>query len=472
MLCCLAALPWAALADDPPPTAIGQVEYFFNEDPGPGNGTVLAVTGPTLSFTAAVTGLKPGVHTVYLRTRPTAGEWGPVFPFTVTIEPSSRSASVAAWEYSVDALAKPGEGTALPPPTGGGASATVQTTLALEDKPGTAVVYLRAKDSAGIWGPAFPFIVAIEGSAGAEVPATLQYAWITDGGAPAWQSIALPPGGGATVSRSFQPPLTGMKLGTHMLAVRSLDGTGNAGVPFFMPMALVPDSLTGHPPAATALVAYATNAGGVIAGSEVTIPLGANPPVQHSLTLPLGAAVAGPAEVVAYLTNAENSPAPQASASFTIVVEGTNGYATWCNTPGYFTVEERADGAVSGPLADPDGDRFPNQVEFAFGGHPRESSTVLAPVLDSTGGTLVLRFRQLQGGSGHRAFNYTANGVRYTVQYSASLDGPWHEGGSEVFEVLGVKDNGDGTATVDVTPTKAVTTGRNKVFMRLKIHLL
>jgi hypothetical protein len=471
LICCLAALPPAALADDPPPQT-GQLEYFFNTDPGPGNGTVLAVTGNSLAFTANTAGLSPGTHKLYLRTRPNDGEWGPPFPMMVTIEPSSDHESVTAWEYSVGTPAAPGAGIALPAPSGNASTVQMQTTLALQDTPGTAMIYLRAKDSADTWGPPFPMTVAIEGSAGNEVPATLQYAWLTAGTAPAWQTIALPAPGAAAVSQAFEPSLAGLPLGTHMLAIRSLDGSGSAGVPFLMPLAVVPDSLTNHPPAADTLVAYASNADGVIAGSRVEIPLGSNPQTYHSLHLPLGAAAAGPAEVVAYVTSVTGETSPLANALFTIVADGTNGYAAWRANSGYFTVDEQAEGGVSGPLANPEQDAFPNQVEFAFGGNPRQDSAGLAPVLDSSGHQTVLRFRQLQGGSGHRAFNYTASGVRYTVQYAHTLTGPWTEGGSEVFVVLGVSDNGDGTDTVEVAPAAKVTAGQPKVFMRVAVHLL
>jgi hypothetical protein len=202
------------------------------------------------------------------------------------------------------------------------------------------------------------------------------------------------------------------------------------------------------------------------------VPLGQNPPSHHSLTLPLGSATAGPAEVVAYLTNADNTPSPQASALFAIVVEGTNGYNAWRDTPGRFTLEERADDAVSGPAADPDQDGHPNQTEFAFGGNPHQNSAEIAPVLETTGETVVLRFRQLQGGSGHRAYNYTANGVRYSVQSTTNLNGPWLEGGSEAFEVLSIQSNGDGTDTVRVAPRQELTAGQPAFFMRVKVQLL
>jgi hypothetical protein len=471
LICCLAALPPAAVADSPP-SQTGELEYFFNADPGPGNGTVLAVSGNSLAFSADTAGLSPGTHKLYLRTRPNGGEWGPPFPMMVTIEPSSDRESVAAWEFSVGTPAPPGTGIALPSPAGKASTAKLQATLALEDKIGTAMVYLRAKDSAGVWGAPFPMMVAIEGSSEGDVPATLQYAWLSAGTPPAWQAIALPAAGGATVSHSFQPSFAGMSLGTHSLAIRSLDGSGSAGVPFLMPLAVVPDSLTGHPPAADRLVAYATNANGVIAGSRVEIPLGINPQPHHSLHLALGGAATGSTEAVAYVTSVTGEASPLANAFFSIVADGTNGYETWRTGGGRFSEGELSDPLISGMQADPDKDGITNVMEFASGSNPRQRDGDIMPRSYREDGRLVFQFRQIRGGEGHRTHNYTASGVRYAVQYSYKLTGDWATGGHEAFEILGITDNGDGSDTIRVTPTAAITSGRDALFLRLMVNLL
>jgi hypothetical protein len=51
-------------------------EYYFDADPGHGNGTAVTVTADTvvdLSFTADLTGLTKGLHTLYVRTLDDSG---------------------------------------------------------------------------------------------------------------------------------------------------------------------------------------------------------------------------------------------------------------------------------------------------------------------------------------------------------------------------------------------------------------
>lgn len=468
------AAPPAAIADAPP--AIGQLEYFFNVDPGEGAGTVLPFSETAFSFTAATAGLPPGTHTLYLRVSDEAGVWGPARTVTVNIEPSSPFENVAAWEASVGAPAPAGTGQALPVEGTPGASATLVGRVDLaEATPGTETVYLRVRDDGGTWGPAFPIAVGVEVSGDGEVPAALQYAWIEADAAPTWQTRALDSVEGLDGTLTFDPGSAGLGLGAHYLAMRGLDSGGGVGSVFVVPVAIVPDSLTGETAQPDRLVAYAQDASGMIEGSRVERILGApaSPLPNYSMVLPLDQAAPGPVEVVAYLrmVTGETSP-PYLSAPVLVVLEGTNGYADWRAGGGRFTPEEQADEAISGPNADPDADGVPNKAELAFGGDPREPGRDILPVIEDTGDTLVLRFRQLVGGSGHRAYNYTADGVRYTVQYAYNPGGGWFEGGNEAFVVLSVEDNGDGTETVSVAPAPAVSAGREAVFLRLKVTLL
>lgn len=477
----LLLLPWlaappAAIADAPP--AIGQLEYFFNVDPGEGAGTILPFSETAFSFTAATTGLPPGTHTLYLRVRDEAGVWGPARTVTVNIEPSSPFENVAAWEASVGEPAPAGTGQVLPVEGTPGKRATFSGRVNLEHAThGTETVYLRVRDDAGTWGPAFPITVGVEVSGDGEVPAALQYAWLEAEAEPQWQTQTLDAVDGRDGTLTFDPGLAvaGRGLGTHYLAMRGLDSAGGAGSVFVVPAAIVPDSLTGQTAQPDRLVAYAQDGSGMIEGSRVERILGAptSPLPTYSMVLPLDQAAPGPVEVVAYLRMVTGETSPHyLSAPVLVVLEGTNGYADWRAGGDRFTPEEQVDETISGPEADPDLDGVPNKAELAFGGDPREPSRDVLPVIEDDGGDLVLRFRQLVGGSGHRAYNYTANGVRYTVQYAYSLGGDWFEGGNEAFVVLSVEDNGDGTETVAVVPAPAVSAGREAVFLRLKVTLL
>jgi hypothetical protein len=261
-------------------------------------------------------------------------------------------------------------------------------------------------------------------------------------------------------------------FGTRTLALRGVDDSGSTSPPMLIPVALVPESLTGQASAPAKLVAYATDGAGMIPGSRTEIPLvpGAGP--NHSFLVPLTPAVPGAAQVVSYLVSETGETSPLFSTSFLVVVEGTNGYLAWLNAGAWFTPDELADESKSGLNADPDGDGLPNKLEFALHTHPRESSQGAIPQVSFAAGRMLFTFRQITGGGGHRAYNYTSEGVRYRVEWSNSLVGAWQGGGSEAFEVRSVTTNGDGTDTVVVAVEPTITTGQPKVFLRLKVLLL
>ncbi|MFP4471240.1 MAG: hypothetical protein ACLFPE_11175, partial [Bacteroidales bacterium] len=62
-----------------PEEEIAELEYFFDTDPGPGNGTSVPVSpgaSVDVAFQADMSGLSPGMHFLYARARSTDGVWG------------------------------------------------------------------------------------------------------------------------------------------------------------------------------------------------------------------------------------------------------------------------------------------------------------------------------------------------------------------------------------------------------------
>ncbi len=454
---------------------VGTAEYFFDADPGQGHGTAVAAANGSASFTADTSALTLGTHTLYLRARLGDGEWGPVTPYPFAVETLGPGEKVTALETFVDT--DPGRGLATPvTPTRGviGTDSVVDATLSLAGFPlGTRVINLRACGPSHLWGPPIPLTTALEPSDRTEVPTQLEYTW--DPSNPEWTAVAAnPPGGSPQAQVPLALDVATLGLGTRLLYLRGVDTSGSRGLVYTLPVAIVPDSLTGHAPPPAKWVTYLQNAGGVVAGTYQEFPF-SDPltPLNQSLNLSLAGLPSGlTADVAAYVVSQTGETSPVAVATFAVVVEGSNGYAAWKDTAGFFTAAEKADPAVSGMDADPDGDGLSNALEFACGTHPRTSSVGMGPMTAFSNGKLTITCRQLAGGSGQRAFNYTANGVRYTVEYSHLLGGDWASGGNERFQVVSVTSNGDGTDTVVVEADASVTHGQATTFLRLKITLL
>jgi hypothetical protein len=394
-------------------------------------------------------------------------------PVTVAIEPSSSLDKVSAWESSLDAPAAPGTGNPLPVVPGMETRANLSAVVPLGNPgTGTHVVWLRARSDGGAWGTAFPLTVSIDDSDALEHPTAVEFSWDENPDIRTWTTVNLPTPGAMAATLGVSPPVGSLGLGTKSLALRAVDESGSRGPTMLIPVAMVPNSLTGHAPAAAKLVSYATDASGIIAGTYRETMLPAPPGAHHSFELPLTSAIPGNAEVVSYVVAETGETGPQARASFSLVVEGSNGLAAWLEAGGWFTPEELANPAVCGPNADPEGDGQSNLVEFASRTHPREPNPPVGSSLAFIDGRMTFSFRQLAGGSGHRAYNYTAQGVSYRVEWSPNPGGGWQSGGDEAFEVISVTPNGDGTETVVVAADESITSGRPKVFLRLRMLLL
>lgn len=150
---------------------ISQAEYFWNTDPGEGNGTAIsAVDG---NFNSAFeqfskTGIATpgsGLHKFCVRIKDSNGVWGPVFTNVIQIESAVNNTllTIAQAEYFWDT--DPGEGNGIPVLAADGNfnSAFEQLTktgVALPTN-GLHVLHVRIKDSNGVWGPVFRNVIEI-----------------------------------------------------------------------------------------------------------------------------------------------------------------------------------------------------------------------------------------------------------------------------------------------------------------------
>jgi sensor domain CHASE-containing protein len=131
-------------------------EYFFDTDPGPGNGTAVSVgpSGPTVNFTAVIpTALTPGFHFLAIRTKDADGKWGLFEERSFYVSTStSNSPIITAAEFFYDSDPGVGNGTALTVNTPGDIiTQTFVVPVPGNISAGDHLLTIRVKDQAGKW---------------------------------------------------------------------------------------------------------------------------------------------------------------------------------------------------------------------------------------------------------------------------------------------------------------------------------
>lgn len=152
---------------DPPVYDIQAMEYYFNDDPGAGNGTAIVVSSGSLvdlpNEILASSTLPAGFHVLGIRSQNTNGDWGFPEHRIFYIPPGTTSdpppADIEEMEYFFDD--DPGHGNASP--------LTVPTASVVDINPlipqslpqGFHTIHIRAKNTDGIWGPSETRVVYI-----------------------------------------------------------------------------------------------------------------------------------------------------------------------------------------------------------------------------------------------------------------------------------------------------------------------
>jgi len=111
-----------------------------------------------------------------------------------------------------------------------------------------------------------------------------------------------------------------------------------------------------------------------------------------------------------------------------------------------------------------------NFGEFAFGENPLQPSRAAVPRAAVVDGYLAITYQQWPNGNGTVGVDYTANGIRYTVEVSADLSpGSWLAG-ADIVEFLPATRvlNPNGTETVTVRLKAPIRFGPMR-FARLRL---
>jgi hypothetical protein len=192
-------------------------EYFFDTDPGVGNGLPLVISAPgdmvTFSSTISISSLRPGHHYLYIRTRTSDGRWSLYEPREFFIQEP-----VANAEYFFDTDPGVGSGTRIPiTPVD---DFTFTTSLPVASlRAGRHYLYVRTRTSEGRWSLHEPREFFIQ----APIPKA-EYFFDSDPGVGSGTPIPITTVDDFTFTTSLA--VGGLPNGDHYLYVRVKDETG------------------------------------------------------------------------------------------------------------------------------------------------------------------------------------------------------------------------------------------------------
>lgn len=222
-----------------------QAEYFWDADPGPGNGTAMLVSDGNFdeaveSVLANSVALPPaGPHSFSVRLMDSTNTWGPAFKTVLYIEsaPNIQLPGLLAAEFFWDTDPGQGNGSPLLAFDGNFDEALEQVFANGLNLPpsGLHSLNLRCRDSANTWGPVFTTVVSIEDSISPDAPeiAEAEYFWDVDPG-PGNGSPLLAFDGNfdEALEQSLASPSLPASSGLHSFNTRLRDASGQWGPVF------------------------------------------------------------------------------------------------------------------------------------------------------------------------------------------------------------------------------------------------
>lgn len=219
---------------------ITRVEYYFDTDPGFGNGLSIPVTAAadlTNDFSLPLNTVGEGIHILYIRAKSNMGLWSIPWGRTVYVQRNSQTASL----YSIDRIeyffdTDPGFGNGISIPITTASDLTENFQLPFTSLPeGFHTIYYRAKSSNGLWSTLLAKPVFIQRNAQTAATPNLrkiEYFLDTDPGAGNATSISL---SASAIDQSYSIDLSTAPLGFHILYVRSQDTNGRWSLPMAKP---------------------------------------------------------------------------------------------------------------------------------------------------------------------------------------------------------------------------------------------
>ena len=202
---------------------LNAVEYFFNTDPGMGEGIQIAVSGTEIntSFDLNLDGLSNGIHQLYIRVRDGDQQWSLYAKKIIHVVGSMMQELVAA-EYFFDADPGLGSGNTMDLTAFAGNGSLDLSAANLST--GVHTLYLRVLDAEGIWSLYDKLNVVITNPQSPTTLVMAEYYFDTDPGEGNATPLVIPQE--EYVNGQFQINIPADLTGTHSVCIRVLNGSG------------------------------------------------------------------------------------------------------------------------------------------------------------------------------------------------------------------------------------------------------
>ena len=213
---------------------IVQMEYYFDNDPGFGNGTQVSFTSDSIvdvNFNADLSAIDIGYHKLFIRVKDTDGKWSLAFKQDVYKAGTSVTGQplpdIVAMEYYFDNDPGFGNGESIQLTSDSLVDVNFEADLSLVDV-GYHKLFVRTKDENGKWSLVFKQDVYKAGTPATAQPlpdiTALEYFVDTDPGFGNGNNFAFNPD--SVIDVILSPDLTGVTAGEHNLFYRVKDENG------------------------------------------------------------------------------------------------------------------------------------------------------------------------------------------------------------------------------------------------------
>lgn len=211
---------------------MAEAEYFFDNDPGIGNGVAISFSpSDTIDLNISLdgSGLSAGFHTLFLRARDVNGVWGLYAARTFRVDEDLQGFPLSETEYFFDNDPGTGNGQNLMIPPGDSADviASFSTGSLL---PGFHTLHFRAKNQDGIWGGYLSRVFFIQDIAESQPgPSITAAEFFIDDDPGTGNGIAIPVSTTDSLNTVFSAATQFLSEGFHTLFFRQKNAKGAWG---------------------------------------------------------------------------------------------------------------------------------------------------------------------------------------------------------------------------------------------------